>query len=203
MQNLQSIQLEALLDGEIVVLDDKGKPSFQMIQNYQRPQKGTLIYYVFDLLYLEGYDIRHLPLIERKKLLKKIIFDIPQICFCEHIKQKGKTFFKVALKEGYEGIIGKKAQSPYEQGKSRNWVIIKTHQRQEAIICGFTLLQRTREKYGSLLLGVYDQQELVYVGHTGSEFNHQTLKDIHRQLQPLIHKESPFLHPPKLQTTVR
>lgn len=202
IQNLSSIQIDALLDGEIVVLDDEGKPSFQMVQNYQRTQKGTLIYYVFDLLYLEGYDIRHLPLVERKELLKKLVADIPQVRFCEHIQQKGKAFFQAALKEGFEGIIGKQAQSQYQEGRSHDWVKIKTHQRQETIICGFTPPQGAREKFGSLLLGVYDQKELVYVGHTGSGFNRQTLKDIHEKIQPLTQKESPFPHPPKLRTPV-
>jgi bifunctional non-homologous end joining protein LigD len=204
INDLSSIQVKALLDGEIVVLDDKGKPSFQMVQNYQRTQKGTLVYYVFDLLYLDGYDIRQLPLIERKALLKKLVsnFNIPQVRFCDHVKKKGKAFFKAALNEGFEGIIGKQAQSPYQQGRSHDWVKIKTHQRQEAIICGFTPPQGAREKFGSLLLGVYDQQELVYVGHTGSGFNRQKLKSVYEHLQPLIQDSSPFPSPLKLRTPV-
>jgi bifunctional non-homologous end joining protein LigD len=202
IHNLRLIQVEALLDGEIIVLDDKGKPSFQMVQNYQRTQEGTLVYCVFDLLYLEGYDIRHLPLIERKELLKKIVQDIPQVRFCEHIQEKGKAFFKAVRAEGFEGMIGKQAESPYQQGRSRDWVKIKTQQRQEVIICGFTPPKGSREKFGSLLLGVYEQQELVYVGHTGSGFDRQKLNQIYERLQPLIQDHSPFPSPPKLRTPV-
>lgn len=202
IKNLSSIQVSALLDGEIVVLDEEGKPSFQLVQNYQRTKKGNLVYYVFDLLYLEGYDIRHLPLIERKELLKKLIHNIPQVRFCDHVEEKGKAFFKAALKEGFEGIIGKQAQSPYQQGRSRDWVKIKTHQRQEVIICGFTPPKGAREKFGSLLLGVYDQDQLIYVGHTGSGFNRQTINEMYERLQPLVQESCPFQSSPKLRSPV-
>lgn len=203
LDDLRSIPTTALLDGEIVVLDDQGKPSFQLVQNYQRTQSGTLIYYVFDLLYLEGYDVRHLPLLERKKLLKQLLPDrMPHLRFCEHVEEKGKAFFKAAHHEGFEGIIAKQAQSPYQTGRSQDWLKIKTHQRQEAIICGFTPPKGSRQKFGSLLLGVYDQGKLVYVGHTGSGFDRQKLISIYERLQPLIQSTSPFANPPKLRSSV-
>jgi bifunctional non-homologous end joining protein LigD len=202
VEDLQTLQVNALLDGEIVVLDAHHKPSFQLIQNYQKTQSGTLVYYVFDLLYLEGYDIRHLPLIERKKILKKLLPKTSHLHFCQHIKAKGKAFFKSALKKGYEGIIAKTAESPYVEGRSRYWLKIKTHQRQEAIICGFTSPQGAREKFGSLLLGVYDQNELVYVGHTGSGFDRKKLMNIYEKLQPLIQSKSPFKSSLKLSSQV-
>lgn len=202
IDHLRSIQTEAVLDGEIVVLDEEGKPSFQLVQNYQRTQKGTLVYFVFDLLYLEGYDIRHLPLIERKKLLKKLLPDIPQVRYCDHIKEKGKAFFKAARDKDLEGIIGKQSQSPYQEGRSHDWVKIKVHQRQEAIICGFTPPKGARIKFGSLLLGVYDQQQLIYVGHTGSGFDRQKLNKVYECLQPLIQDSCPFPSVPKLRSPV-
>jgi bifunctional non-homologous end joining protein LigD len=203
LADLRSIPATALLDGEIVVLDDQGKPSFQLVQNYQRTQSGTLIYYVFDLLYLEGYDVRQLPLIERKKLLKQLLPDnLTHLRFCEHVEEKGKAFFEAALREGFEGIIAKQGQSPYQTGRSQDWLKIKTHQRQEAIICGFTPPKGSRQKFGSLLLGVYDQGKLVYVGHTGSGFDRQKLTSIYERLQPLIQPTTPFADPPKLRSSV-
>lgn len=202
IDDLRSIQIPALLDGEIVVLDEDGQASFQMLQNYPRDQKGSLIYYVFDLLYVEGIDLRNTSLIQRKKILKKLITKIPNVRFCEHVKEKGKLFFKAAVKEGLEGIIGKKGSSLYLSGRSVDWVKIKTHQRQEAIICGFTPPKNGREKFGSLLLGLYEGQKLIYIGNTGSGFNTKTLKNVYEKLQPLIQKKSPFLHPqPKIAAT--
>ncbi len=202
LKDLDAVQVSALLDGEIVVLDDQGKPSFQLVQNYQRTQSGTLVYYVFDLLYLEGYDIRHLPLLERKELLKKLLPDMPHVRYCDHVIGKGKAFFQAVLQKDFEGIIAKQAQSPYQAGRSQNWLKIKTHQRQEVIICGFTPPKGAREKFGSLLLGVYENGSLVYVGHTGSGFDRQKLSSIHERLKPLIQSKSPFSVPPKLRSPV-
>ncbi|WP_068471272.1 DNA ligase D [Candidatus Protochlamydia phocaeensis] len=198
IEDLKTLQVDALLDGEIVVLDEDGRPSFQLVQNYQRTQKGALVYFIFDLLYLEGYDLRHLPLIERKELLKKIIPHAPHIHFCDHIAQKGIAFFKEALKENFEGIIAKAANSLYQTGRSGDWLKIKTHQRQEAVICGFTAPKGAREHFGALLLGVYDDEgRLTYVGHTGSGFDRKKLAEVYDRLLPLVQKKCPFTPPPK------
>jgi bifunctional non-homologous end joining protein LigD len=200
VDDLNSIKVDALLDGEIVVLDEQGKPSFQLVQNYQKNQIGTLIYYVFDLLYLEGHDIRTVPLIKRKELLKKLLPDTPHIRFCDHVQKRGIDFFKAASQKGLEGIIAKQSQSVYQTGRSRTWLKIKIHHRQEAIICGFTLPQGSREKFGSLLLGVYDHEDLIYTGHTGSGFDRQMLIDVNERLQPLIQSKCPFASLPKLRS---
>jgi bifunctional non-homologous end joining protein LigD len=202
VDDLNSIKVDALLDGEIVVLDEQGKPSFQLVQNYQKNQIGTLIYYVFDLLYLEGRDIRTLPLIKRKELLKKLLPNAPHIRFCDHVKTRGIDFFKAAYQEGLEGIIAKQSQSVYQTGRSRAWLKIKTHQRQEAIICGFTPPKGSREKFGSLLLGVYDHENLIYSGRTGSGFDRQKLIDVNERLRPLIQSKCPFASIPKLRSKI-
>lgn len=203
LKDLSSLPYNVVLDGEIIVLDQKGRASFQLVQNYQRTQEGTLIYYVFDLLYVNGEDIRHLPLIKRKNLLKKILtHDLPQVRFCDHIEEKGRAFFQAVLKEDFEGIIAKHIQSPYQQGRSQDWLKLKTHQRQEAVICGFTEPKGTRQHLGALLLGVYNNQELVYVGHTGSGFDRQKLADLYSRLQPLIQKSCPFAHSPSIRSSV-
>lgn len=200
--DLKELDREVVLDGEIVVLDDKDKPSFQLVQNYQRDPREPLVYYVFDLLYLDGYDLRHLPLIRRKEILKKILPHTPHIQYCEHIEEKGVAFFKKVSQKDYEGMIAKDGESPYREGRSKEWLKIKTHARQEAIICGFTPPKGAREKFGSLLLGVYENGELVYVGHTGSGFTRQTLTEVFDKLQPLIQSKSPFPDAPRFRNPV-
>jgi bifunctional non-homologous end joining protein LigD len=202
INDLHSLKKDAILDGEIVVLDNEGKPSFQLVQNYQGSHEGSLVYYVFDLLYLAGNDIRHLPLTERKKLLKKLLPDIPHVRYCDDVKEKGKAFFQATQREGFEGIIGKQSRSPYLSGRSRYWVKIKTHQRQEAIICGFTAPKGGREKFGSLLLGVYENHQLVFVGHAGSGFDRLQLNNVYQRLKPLIQEVCPFASLPKLTSQV-
>ncbi|CUI17796.1 putative ATP-dependent DNA ligase [Candidatus Protochlamydia naegleriophila] len=194
---LRTIEMDAVLDGEIVVLNEDKKPSFQLMQNYQRNQKGMLVYYVFDLLYLQGYDLRDMPLLQRKELLKKLLPKNSQILFCDHVTGKGKAFFQSVLKQGFEGIIAKNAQSVYASGRSRNWLKIKTHQRQEAIICGFTAPRKSRKHFGSLILGVYDGGKLTYVGHTGSGFGEEKLKELYERLQKLAQDKCPFENVPK------
>lgn len=202
MDDLNAIQGEAWLDGEIVVLDKQGKPSFQLLQNFQKDRFGTLVYYVFDLMYLNGYDIRHLPLIQRKELLKELLPKSDHIQFCDHAAEKGIAFFELVSQEGYEGMIAKQSDSPYQSARSRSWLKIKTHQRQEVIICGYTAPKGSREKFGALLLGVYEKKKLVYIGLTGSGFDTKNLKRIYEYLQPYVQTESAFPTVPKLKSAV-
>jgi bifunctional non-homologous end joining protein LigD len=201
---LKKLTVDACLDGEIVVVDDQGRPSFQFMQNYHRQSKGHLIYYIFDLLYLNGRDLRNIPLIKRKELLKSILpEENPKIKFCDHILKKGKSVFKQVAKKGLEGIIAKRLESPYMEGKrSKNWLKIKTHLRQEAVICGFTPPKGSREYFGALLLGVYIDKTLTYVGHTGTGFDSQKLANIYARLSPLIQPNCPFKTKPKTRSSV-
>lgn len=202
VEDLKKLKVNALLDGEIVILDENGIPSFQLIQNYQRKKTGNLIYYVFDLLYLEGHDIRSLPLLKRKELLKDILPNMAHVRYCDHIEQKGKNFFQVALEKGLEGIVAKAILSPYQQGRSHQWLKIKTHKRQEVIICGFTSPKGSRKYFGALILGIYEEGELVYVGHTGSGFDRKKLATIYNKLDPLIQSSCPFKEVPKTNASV-
>jgi bifunctional non-homologous end joining protein LigD len=197
VKDLKKLGFEAVLDGEVVVFDENDKGSFQHIQNYQRLKEGKLVYFVFDLLYLEGYDLRSFTLLERKELLKKAISKSPHIQYCPHIENKGNDFFKKASKEGYEGIIAKQKESPYREGRSREWLKIKTHLRQEFIICGFTEPRGSRKYFGALILGVYERGKLIYAGHTGSGFDQTGLKEIYEKLKPLAQKKCPFEKTPK------
>jgi bifunctional non-homologous end joining protein LigD len=204
VRSLEKSKESVILDGEIVVVDAKGRSDFQLMQNYQTGE-GMLLYYVFDLLYKDGRDMRELPLIERKETLKKYLsrLDLPLIRFSDHIVKEGKRFFKEAEKEKLEGIIGKKMSSEYQSRRSRDWVKIKTSLRQEVVICGFTEPKGARKKFGALIAGIYDENnELRYAGHVGGGFNETLLQDIYEQLKPLIQKKSPFKKIPKVNMPV-
>jgi bifunctional non-homologous end joining protein LigD len=117
---------EAVLDGEIVVLDGEGKPRFQLLQNYEKTREGQLVYYVFDLLYLDGRDLRSLPLSRRKKILQAILGKSLHVRLSYHVEQKGKLFLQAAKKQGLEGIMAKDGASPYREGKrTHEWLKIK------------------------------------------------------------------------------
>jgi bifunctional non-homologous end joining protein LigD len=193
VQELEKIKQHAVLDGEIVVSDEEGKPSFQLLQDYDSNRHLPINYYVFDILELNGKNVCHLPLLERKKLLKKIIPENEVIKYSDHIAEKGKDFFKAAVKLDMEGILAKKADSNYYPGRrTKEWLKIKHRKTQEAIIVGFTEPRESRKYFGALVLGVIKKGKLIYAGHTGTGFTQQTLKETWNMLKPLIRKESPF-----------
>jgi len=200
---LRQFRFEAILDGEIVVVDDRGFPDFQKLQDYQKNPSGHLVYYVFDLLYLQGRDLTALPLLKRKALLKKILPSSPHVKYSDHVTGDGLTFFKVVRDAGLEGMMAKRAASAYRAGKrSRQWLKIKARLTQEAVIAGFTEPRGSRNDFGALVLGVFDKNELIFIGHTGGGFDAQKLKDIRARLNPLIRKTSPFKTAPKTNMPV-
>ena len=195
---LKDFANDAVIDGEIVALDEDGNSKFQYLQNWQNSEQGELVYYVFDLLWIDGYDVMQLPLMERKRILRQIIPDNEVIRYSDHIEKTGKEFFEVAKKQGLEGIIAKNKNSVYEiNTRSRNWLKIKTTARQEAVIGGFTEPRASRQYFGALLLGIYEDDKLIYAGHTGTGFNEKTLKETWNKLQSLITNECPFEKKPK------
>lgn len=192
-QNLKAIPHDVILDGEVVVLDEEGKPQFNKLQNYQTDPSGELRYYVFDILFLNGHNIMHMPLLERKSLISQVIEDIPQVYYCDHVESMGKAFFEQAINAGMEGVIAKKADSQYHPGaRSDYWLKIKAFDSQEALICGYTEAKESNSPFGSLILGMYREKELVYIGNVGTGFNVQSRKDLYEKFKPLIIKKSPF-----------
>ena len=195
---LRKFTFEAHLDGEIVVVDDEGYPDFQMLQDYRKSRKGHLIYYVFDLLHLGGHDLTNLPLIRRKELLRKVLPSLPGIRFTDHIWKDGIAFFNVVSEKGLEGIVAKDSRSTYQAGKrSLHWLKIKTRRTQDAVIGGFTEPGGLRKNFGALVLGVYEKNDLVYIGHTGGGFSEKKLAEIRLRLEPLIRPTCPFKVEPK------
>ncbi|MBP7527578.1 MAG: non-homologous end-joining DNA ligase [Syntrophorhabdaceae bacterium] len=200
---LGRLTFEALLDGEIVVVDDEGYPDFQMLQDYRKSRKGHLIYYVFDLLHLGGHDLTNLPLIRRKELLRKVLPSLPGIRFTDHIWKDGIAFFNVVSEKGLEGIVAKNSRSVYRPGKrSLQWLKVKTRDTQDAVIGGFTEPGGLRKHFGALVLGVYEKDDLVYIGHTGGGFSAKSLTEIRGKLEPLIRRTCPFKIKPKTNRAV-
>jgi bifunctional non-homologous end joining protein LigD len=203
VDSLQKCKFDAVLDGEIVVVDDQGRPDFQMLQNYQKSSGGYLVYYVFDLLFFHGHDLTSLPLLRRQELLQIILPADQHLKFSDHVVREGTLFFQVVKEKGLEGIIAKHSQSPYRPGRrSRQWLKIKTQRTQEGVIAGFTGPRGGRKYFGSLILGAYAGDELIYIGHSGGGFGAQNLKHIYEQLQPLIQEECPFKTEPPADTPV-
>ncbi len=190
---LKGIKKHAIIDGEIVAFDSDGKPSFQKLQNYKNNSKVPLQYYVFDILELEGKSLTGLPLIERKKRLRKLIPESNVIRYCDHVEGDGKMFFKEMRKLNLEGMIAKKKDSRYQVGKrSPDWLKIKNIHTQEAVIVGFTEPKGSRQYFGSLLLAVHDKGKLVSIGNVGTGFTTRTLAEIYKKLVPLKRKTSPL-----------
>lgn len=189
----------AILDGELVVVDKAGKPSFQLLQNAANSQAsdGQLIYYVFDLLYLSGTDLRNNPLIERKDLLQSILRKSDFLRYSDHIIEKGEQLYAEAIRSNLEGVIGKHIRSPYAEKRSRHWLKMKAERRQEVVIAGYTSPRHSRKYFGALVIGVYSKNKLVFAGHVGSGFDDESLKEIFDLLQPLIAKDCPFEVKPK------
>ena len=193
VEALRKFGADAVLDGEIVVVDDRGRPDFQALQHYQDSGSGHLLYYVFDLLYFRGHDLTGLPLLRRKELLKKVLPASPKIRFSDHVEKEGVLFYRVVREKGLEGIIAKHAQSAYETGRrSRQWLKVKTQLTQEGVIAGFTGPGGGRNHFGALVLGSFEGDSLVSIGQVGSGFTEKDLKDIRERLGPLVQKECPF-----------
>jgi bifunctional non-homologous end joining protein LigD len=198
---LANLGHDALLDGEIVAVDAAGEPQFHLLQNYQGTGKGQLVYYVFDLLELDGEDLRRRPLTERKKRLQRILGGSPIVQFSAHIETQGKALFEAAEGRRLEGIIAKNATSTYREGvRAYDWLKIKTQQRQEAVIGGYTEPRGSRSHLGSLVLGVYDGADLIYIGRAGGGFDTRGLADMVARLKPLEQRECPFKVRPTTDT---
>ena len=193
----------AILDGEIVALDDKGRPSFSLMQQRTGFQPGKrrlerregvpVIYYAFDLLYLDGLDLRRVALEQRKRLLQERIVAGAVIQYSDDYAEKGLDLFAAAKKRELEGIVAKKRNSAYEEKRSTNWLKIKITQSQECVIGGYTDPEGSREYFGALVLGLYDQKKrLIHVGQAGTGFDQKALQEIFAALQPLTTKQNPF-----------
>jgi len=201
----QSVKADkAIIDGEVVALDDNGNPSFQRLQNMTgfgtKPAvKGVaapfLNFFAFDLLYLNGYDLRKAALIDRRQLLMSILLPSEVVRYSEHFIGKGDELLKAVRAKGLEGIVAKQVQSRYESRRSGSWIKIKVTCQQDFVVCGYILGER--EPFGSLVLGYYKNKQLVYAGNVGSGFTQQSLKAVFEKIKPLVARKPVLSDVPK------
>jgi len=191
-QALERLEADAVLDGELVALDRRGVSHFQLLQNALRAE-ATLRYAIFDLMFLNGEDLRELPLVDRKAKLRRLVPKHPLLSFSAHRPQHGVKFFKDAADQGLEGIMAKRKSSKYLSGaRTTDWLKIKTARRQEVVIAGFTAPRRSRPHFGALVLALRDGRGWRYIGHVGTGFSRQMLEELHGKLMPLRTPSSPF-----------
>ena len=194
-----------ILDGELVVLNQAGKPSFNMLQTRAKlgareakraaiESPGTL--YVFDLLAFEGYDLRKLPLIKRKEILQKVLPQTGPLRYSEHFEKNGEALYEQVVKLGLEGIMAKKSDSPYRSGRSSDWLKIRADRIDDFVVVGFTKPKGARGGFGSLHVGAYRDGKLIYCGRAGSGFTGDQLDEISAQLQALV-RDTPPCEPPE------
>lgn len=192
---LKSVKQQVILDGELVIEDEKGRSNFQLLQNYATTKLGRLKYYVFDILFLNGVSLIEMPLKHRKELLEAFFqkYKLKDVFNAEFITENGSDFFEKVAAKGFEGIIAKDAESSYVPGKrSSDWLKVKSTQMQEVVICGYTLPQNSRKYFGSLILGIYNHGKLEYIGNCGTGFTDTSLKQLHAQFAKFQITESPF-----------
>ena len=185
-----------VVDGEVVALDRRGITSFSRLQ--RRGKERVAIYlYVFDLLRLEGADLRGLPLRERKRQLREALRFEDPIRFTPHRNEVGERLYEEACRKGLEGVIAKRADSPYRATRSRDWLKLKCHAEQELVIGGFTAPQGSRTDFGALLVGHFEGDTLLYAGKVGTGFDRSTLAELGAQLRDLESEDNPFadVHP--------
>jgi bifunctional non-homologous end joining protein LigD len=189
---------DSLLDGEIVVPGPDGRSDFQALQNaFDAHTDSPVVYYVFDAPYLDGHDLRRLPLKERKARLEKKLRPSSAVRFSDDLPGDAQQVLEEACKLGLEGLIGKEAGSVYVSGRSKSWIKLKCRQRQDFVIGGFTAPGGSRQGFGAILVGYYDAQgKLVYAGKVGTGFDEALLSSLHKRMSGLRRADSPFAEPP-------
>jgi bifunctional non-homologous end joining protein LigD len=202
-QAIKDWNINAIVDGEIVVINKSGSANFSSLQNWRSEADGELVFYVFDLLWYEGKDLTSLTLKERKQILKSLPL-VKGIRVSEDFDESGTEFFETVKKMGLEGIIAKKEDSLYYPGnRSKEWLKIKANKRQEMIIGGFTKNEDSRKIFSALLVGAYENGKLVYTGKIGTGFNDAMQREMMKQFKPLITDKPPFSYTPDINKPSR
>ncbi|MDD4858755.1 MAG: DNA ligase D [Dehalococcoidales bacterium] len=204
---------QIIIDGELIAFDKQGKLCFQCLQGYLDAMKrsdrsgleiGAVIYYAFDLLYLDGYDFRNVPLEERKRLLRRILLATPNLRYLEHFEGDGKKIYQAAVKQGLEGIIAKRKESVYQSGKrSPDWLKIKSMRTDDFVIGGYTRGEGARARsFGALILGYYDGNGKLHpAGQVGSGFDDYLLAELRKRLDTLATNTNPFAETPEINAS--
>lgn len=203
-EDLKSLEIDAVLDGEIVALKENGKADFGSLQSWRSEADGDLVYYVFDILWYDGKDLMGMPLHHRREILKLVLPTSDSIRLSENFETNGIEFFKLADEMSLEGIMAKKEDSLYLQGsRSKDWLKIKTENRQEVIIGGFTKNEGSTKEFSSLLIGFYQNKKLVFSGKIGTGFTAKLQKELMEKFEPLIISNCPFENEPDVNQPSR
>jgi bifunctional non-homologous end joining protein LigD len=184
-----------LLDGEVVIFDERGVSRFQLLQR----RSGDAKYALFDCLFVNGRDLRSAPLSVRRENLESAVKFGNVLLLSARLAENGFEAFRVSQRRGFEGVVAKDASSPYVEGRSRYWLKVKVRQEEEFIIGGYTPPAGSRKHFGALLLGANEQGVLRYVGKVGTGFDETILGSLFRKFQPLKRQESPFVPPPRIK----
>ncbi|MBR9999595.1 MAG: DNA ligase D [Cyclobacteriaceae bacterium] len=196
-EELSELNARFIIDGEVCYMDQTKKANFQKLQHNDDEQE-RLHYYVFDILWLNGHDLKNLPLTERKKLLQALLSkSLPHIHYLDHVDKEGHVFFKKIEKDGLEGIIAKKSTGRYFPAeRSKEWLKIKTGHRQEMVICGYLPSDKPGRNFRSLLCAVNEGHSLIYTGKVGTGFNEAIQQELMKKLKALETDEVPVNNPP-------
>ncbi len=187
-----------LLDGEVVVFDSTGVSRFQLLQQDQ----GEPVYAVFDCLFHDGEDLRREPLSKRRAVMESSIGSSKTLLPSRRLASNGLEAFRIAKRRGYEGLVAKDLSAPYVETRSSEWLKVKVHQEDEFVICGYTKPAGSRQHFGALLLGAYEEGKLRYVGKVGTGFDEKTLAALYRQFQPLVRSQPALVDPPREKAVV-
>jgi bifunctional non-homologous end joining protein LigD len=198
---LQGLKVQsAILDAEVVAMDSSGRSSFQMLQQAIHKTAGKgLVLEIFDLIYIDGFNIQRTPLVERKRVLEEVVATLRShtvIRYSDHVEGNGPKFLKQACDFGIEGIVSKLADSPYESTRSHNWQKVKCLRRQEFVIAGYTLSDKGLP-FSSLVLGVYEKGKLIYAGRVGTGFSNKLRAELKKTLDRLVLPAKPFATIPR------
>jgi bifunctional non-homologous end joining protein LigD len=201
---LQKLKINAVLDGEIVVLNSEGKADFGGLQNWRSEADGDLVFYIFDILWLDGKDLKDFVFTDRRKILSSVLPENKTILLSEAFDTSGIEFLETARKMGLEGIMAKRKDGRYHtKNRTKDWLKIKANKRQEVVIGGFTVNEGTSKKFSSLLLGVYDGKKLIYTGKVGTGFNAKMQTEMMELFKPLITDKVPFSEEPDVNKPSR
>ncbi len=196
--------IDAVIDGEICVVNDKGIAHFGSLQNWRSEADGELVYYVFDILWLDGHDLTRLSLVQRREILRPLVPASGIIRYSEAFESSATEFLAVAAEMGMEGVMAKKADSIYVPGeRTRDWLKLKANKRHEVVIGGFTINEDSPKLFSALLVGVYDGKRLHYTGKVGTGFNEKMQREMMQLFKPLITPKCPFTELPDVNKPSR
>jgi bifunctional non-homologous end joining protein LigD len=193
-----------VVDGEIVAVDEKGIPRFQLLQRFQKQPTAPTIYYVFDVLWSDGADLTGKTILERRTRLEKILKPAASVQLGCYVEAEGTALFTLTKEKGMEGIIAKRKESIYRPGKrSADWLKIKARLQQEFVVGGFTAPKGSRKYLGAVVLGAYTGGKLQHYGYAGSGFSEKGLKEAVEKMKPLFTDKCPFVNPPNIKEKIQ